>query len=231
MMNIELAGHSLVPRPTGTLVWPGEGLLVVADLHLGVSGRLARRGGAFLPPYETDDTLDRLAGEIASVDPAGVICLGDSFDDAVAARSLTAGQRARLGGMAEGRDWLWIAGNHDPAPAGAALPGRWVEEIRVGPLAFRHIAEAEPPAPGTAEVSAHYHPKARVAAGGRPIARAAFLYSGSRLILPAFGTYTGGLDASDPAFDALMGPGALALLTGRRITPVMRSRLMRRNSA
>jgi len=112
MMNIELAGQIVTVRPSGALLWPCERLLVVADLHLGVSERLARRGGAFLPPYEIDDTLDRLAAEIAATEPAGVICLGDSFDDVEAASALTAGQRARLRGMAEGRDWLWIAGNH-----------------------------------------------------------------------------------------------------------------------
>ena len=118
---IRLAGASLVPRPSGALWWPAMRLLCVADLHLGRSERLARRGGALLPPYETAATLDRLAAELAALAPSSVVCLGDSFDDCAAGAALPASERDRLTALIAGRDWTWIAGNHDPAPL--ACPG------------------------------------------------------------------------------------------------------------
>jgi uncharacterized protein len=197
-------GEGLVALPSGALHWPSAGVLVVGDLHLGKSGRMARRGGPLLPPYETEATLARLDDVIEAVAPALVICLGDSFDDAVAGEDLAEPHRLWLTRLMAGRDWVWIAGNHDPAPL--ALGGRHLAQWRQGEIVFRHIAEAGE----VGEVSAHYHPKARV--GGR--SRACFLVDADRVILPAFGTYTGGLPCDHPDLQALMGPGAIAVLTG-----------------
>ena len=214
-----LAGETLVARPSGALWAPRPAALIVADLHLGKAERLARRGGALLPPYETEETLARLAAEIAALRPARILCLGDSFDDTAAARALGPALAPRLAAMAGGAAWVWVAGNHDPAPAGA--PGDWLAEARLGPLTLRHIAR-----PGAdAELSGHFHPKARVSLRGRRIARRCFLRDDRRVILPAFGAYTGGLDATDAAFDALLAPGACALLTGRRVTAMPRAAL------
>ena len=114
---VTLAGARLAARASGALWWPEERLLCVADLHLCKSERLARRGGPLLPPYETAETLDRLAAEIAALAPAAVVCLGDSFDDCAAGAALDPDDAARLVALIAGRDWIWIAGNHDPAPS------------------------------------------------------------------------------------------------------------------
>jgi DNA ligase-associated metallophosphoesterase len=220
--HLTLAGESLTARPSGALWWPAAGLLAVGDLHLGRAERLARRGASLLPPYETAETLARLGAEIAATGARVVVCLGDSFDDDAAGRALAADAVARIAALAEGRDWIWVAGNHDPCPP--ALPGRAVATLALGPLDFRHVAGMEPAA-GRGEVSAHYHPKARLDCGGRRISRPCFLADARRVMLPAFGTYTGGLDARDRAFDPLFGAGASALMTGRRITAVRRDRL------
>lgn len=202
-----LAGTTLLAQASGGLFWPAARLLCVADLHLGKSERLARRGGPLLPPYETRATLDRLAFEIARLDPACVVCLGDSFDDSLAGDVLP--ERDRLAALASGRDWVWIAGNHDPVPPG--LGGRHASETSLGPLTFRHIARPDT-VPG--EVSGHYHPKLRLALGGRAISRPCFLHDARRVILPAFGAYTGGLRADRPPLAGLLGPDARAILTG-----------------
>ncbi|WP_138465439.1 ligase-associated DNA damage response endonuclease PdeM [Poseidonocella sp. HB161398] len=209
--RFDLAGAPLEARPAGTLHWPAERLLCVSDLHLGKAERIARRGGAMLPPYETLDTLHRLSAEIAATDPAVVVALGDSFDDLAAAGHLPGEARGLLMAMAAGRRWIWIEGNHDAGPVD--LPGSHLAELALGPLLFRHIAR---PGAAPGEISGHYHPKARL--GGQR--RSCFLIDAARAILPAFGTYTGGLDCLDPAFAPLMGPGALAVLTGRRALPV-----------
>ena len=222
--HIAVAGERLEPRGSGALWWPARAALVVGDLHLGRSERVARRGGALLPPYETEDTLTRLAAEIAALAPRRVICLGDSFDDGRAARRLPAADLARIAALAAACDWIWIAGNHDPDAHG--LPGAAARELALGPLAFRHEARAEPPPEGCGEVSAHFHPKARIAHRGRRIARACFLADRRRVILPAFGTYTGGLDAADPLFCGLLAPDARAWLTGRRVTGLPRAGLL-----
>lgn len=208
-LEVALGSSRWRVRPSGA-AWRAEtGLLVVADLHLGKSERLARRGGALLPPYDTEETLRRLEAEVSALRPSGVICLGDSFDDGRAARELPASARARLGRMAAGRDWLWLAGNHDRAIADAGLPGRCAADAEIGGVAFRHIAADAPERP---EMSGHFHPKATLWARGRRLQRRCALLDGKRLILAAFGAYTGGLDATDAAFDGLLGPEAQALL-------------------
>lgn len=206
---LTLAGTALAALPSGALWWPDKALLCVADLHLGKSERIARRGGALLPPYETAETLDRLAADIARHAPRIVVCLGDSFDDGACADALAPGESARLATLAAGRDWIWIAGNHDPAPLSVA--GRHLADFALGPLTFRHIARTDA---GPGEISGHWHPKARVALRGRTISRPCFLSDGARLILPAFGAYTGGLRADHPSLAALLRPDGRAILTG-----------------
>ncbi len=204
--DFSLAGARLTALGSGALWWPAQRLLCVSDLHLGKAERHLRRGGAALPPYEVRDTLDRLDRLIADFEPDTVLCLGDSFDDLSAAQYLPAAQAERLRAMTTRQNWIWVEGNHDPGAAG--FGGHTCEHATIGPLTFRHIAQADAQ-PG--EVSGHFHPKARLRRGR---ARAAFLVDRTRLILPAFGTYTGGLYSSDPALAGLMDPQALAILTG-----------------
>jgi DNA ligase-associated metallophosphoesterase len=230
--EIVLAGARLALLPSGVLWWPAAGLMAAGDLHLGRAERAARTGAALLPPYETAETLDRLAGEVGCLAPRTVLLLGDSFDDMAAAEGIAEAIVERVLGLAAGRRWIWIAGNHDPGPL--ALPGSHRAEWREGPLVFRHVAEAADSGAAVgfpAEVSAHYHPKARLSLRGQPIARACFLADGGRLILPAFGTYTGGLDIRDPAFDRLVGADAIAFLTGAPLTAVPRRRLFASNGS
>ncbi|MBS0565375.1 MAG: ligase-associated DNA damage response endonuclease PdeM, partial [Proteobacteria bacterium] len=204
--RFDLCGAGLAALASGALFWPDEGALILSDLHLGRSDRIARLGGALLPPYEVTDTLRRLQADLAATAARQVICLGDSFDDPAAA-DLAGEHRRRLARLMAGRRWVWIEGNHDPGPLGPG--GEHGRELRLGPLTFRHVARTGGGTPG--EVSGHFHPKLRLAGQTRP----AFLCDGARLILPAYGTYTGGLDARDPALRPLFGPRALAILTGR----------------
>ncbi|MCA3487343.1 MAG: ligase-associated DNA damage response endonuclease PdeM [Rhodobacter sp.] len=201
-----LAGQPLLALASGALYWPAQDLLCVSDLHLGKSERLARRGGTLLPPYETRETLTRLDDVLAATGARHVVCLGDSFDDGAAGGGLEEDDRLQLSALMAGRSWTWIAGNHDPAPL---VPGgTHLSESATAGLTFRHIAVPG----GTGEVSGHFHPKARVAGRSRPC----FLIDAARVILPAFGCYTGGLRTTDPALATLMGPQALAVLTGPR---------------
>lgn len=201
-----LRNAQLCALPSGGLWWAAESLLVVSDLHLGKSERMARRGGAMLPPYEIAETLSRLEAEIERCGARTVLCLGDSFDDIETAGQLSEKDSVWLTRLMGGREWIWIEGNHDPGPT--EIGGTHLAHYRRGPLTFRHIAR---PRGQQGEISGHYHPKARFSGVAAPC----FLVDANRVIMPAFGTYTGGLRCSDPVFSPLLQESALAVLTGR----------------
>lgn len=210
--SFTLNGTHGLALPSGALFLPGEDLLCVSDLHLAKSERWARRRGVMLPPYETRATLDRLAADLATTKAAIVVALGDSFDDLAASEALEIKDRATLARLQEGRRWVWIEGNHDAGPN--AHGGEGCAELTVAGLTFRHIADPDA-APG--EVSGHYHPKHGLS--GFSERRPCFLLDTRRLILPAYGTYTGGLDAREPVLRDLFAERALAILTGTRAIP------------
>jgi len=198
--EIPVAGATLVADPAGALYWPDERLLAVADLHLEKGSAFAARG-VLLPPYDTTATLGRLARLIEYYSPALVVALGDSFHDGGGPARMPEVSRAALAGLQRGRDWLWLAGNHDPDPP-QGVGGRVAAELAIGPLAFRH----EPSPHGAdGEIAGHLHPSARVAQRGRGVARRCFAADAKRMVMPAFGAYTGGLNIRDRAFVALFG--------------------------
>ncbi|MEM6634257.1 MAG: ligase-associated DNA damage response endonuclease PdeM [Pseudomonadota bacterium] len=203
--------EKLLALGTGALWWARTKTLIVADLHLGKSNRIVRQSGTLLPPYETQDTLARLDGDIRAHDPAHVICLGDSFDDPTGAETIDDQTALWLTRLQAGRRWSWVEGNHDPGNLG--LGGSYRTDLKIDELCFRHIAEAA----ASGEISGHFHPKARLPTRGRLVSRSCFLLNADRLIMPAYGTYTGGLCSSAPVLDALMGPKAEAILTGPRL--------------
>ncbi|MGV6802767.1 MAG: ligase-associated DNA damage response endonuclease PdeM [Ruegeria sp.] len=194
---------------SGALWWPEQDLLCVSDLHLGKSARVARRGGPSLPPYDSRDTLNRLAADLDQTGANKVVCLGDSFDDLEASQTLGEAEQLIVSTLQAGRVWIWIEGNHDPGPV--EMGGTHLAEWSCETLIFRHIACNE----AQGEISGHYHPKVQLRAKGRSISRPAFLVDDKRMILPAYGTYTGGLRSSDSALRGLMGSDARAILTGQ----------------
>ena len=207
-LAFNFSGAALHALPSGGLWWPLEGLYCASDLHFGKSERVARLGGALLPPYDTLETLEKLEEDLALVPARVVIALGDSFDDILAGENLSPEIIDRIQRLQAGVRWIWIAGNHDPAPMN--LGGEHRAQVSMGGLVFRH--EAEPGALG--EVSGHYHPKTTIPLRTGSVTRACFLFDDRRLIMPAFGTYTGGLRSSDPVLDGLMSHNAEAILTG-----------------
>lgn len=204
----DFANTTLHALPTGALHWPDHNLLVVSDLHLGKSGRLAPHGGAQLPPYEMIETLQKLQDDLDATQARNVICLGDSFDSPVLGRALPEQAKLWITRLQAGRDWVWIEGNHDPGPVG--LGGAHLGETTIGPLTFRHIAQSG----AQGEVSGHYHPKAPIRTRARTITRPCFLFDTNRLVLPAYGAFTGGLRTDDPALRDLMDADACVILTG-----------------
>lgn len=194
------AGHEWRIAASRALFWPAEQAVVVADLHLEKASWYAQRG-QMLPPYDSRETLERLGAAVAATSARRVLCLGDNFHDDAGPGRMEAHARDLLADLARRVDLVWITGNHDAGLAG--LPGTVVEAMHLHGIALRH--EASPDAT-TPEISGHYHPKLRMALRGRAITRPCALRSESRMILPAFGTLTGGLDAGDSALIQAMKP-------------------------
>lgn len=218
-VDFSLAGAQLTALGSGALWWREKQLLCISDLHLGKSERVLRRGGSALPPYDTRDTLIRLEQDLRFTNAETVVCLGDSFDDLDVIDAMPESESNWINRLQAGRRWVWIEGNHDPGPV--ELPGSHLAELPQPPLTFRHIAE-----PGkSGEISGHYHPKVRVQTRLRGISRPAFLFDADRVIMPAYGTYTGGLRSTDQVLDDLMRSEAKAIVTGQtpRIVPLPRS--------
>jgi DNA ligase-associated metallophosphoesterase len=198
--DVVLAGVTLVADRAGALYWPEEGLLAVADLHLEKGSSFAARG-VLLPPYDTAATLARLSHLLLRYAPRTVIALGDSFHDGGGPARIAESDRALIGLLQRGRDWIWIAGNHDPEPV-EGLGGASAASIAIGALVFRHQPQ---PGPAEGEIAGHLHPVARVSARGRTLSRRCFATDGRRMVMPAFGAYAGGLNVRDRAFADVFG--------------------------
>lgn len=195
--------------PAGALYWPATSLLAVSDLHLEKGSSFARRG-QLLPPWDTHATLDRLTLLLRRYQPRLVIALGDSFHDADASARLPQSEQMRLRAMTGAHRFIWIRGNHDPAPP-TGIGGEWLEEFTTAALVFRHQAEAG----AQGEISGHLHPKAVVPARGAVVSRPCFVTDRSRVVMPAFGAYTGGLDVRDSTITRLFPRGGRVFLLGK----------------
>jgi len=191
--TLDVAGISFVADVAGALFWEARRLLVVSDLHLEKGSSFASRG-VLLPPYDTVATLSRLAALIVRYDPRIVIALGDSFHDRNAHELMSPNDRDAVATMQAGRDWIWIAGNHDPALPGD-IGGGVASEVTIGSITFRHE-----PTGAIGEVAGHLHPKARVSVRGRSMERRCFAADDECVVMPAFGAYAGGLSVRDAAF-------------------------------
>ena len=207
---LRIGGHAFVADPSGALFCPEDRLLLVADLHLEKGSSYAARR-VFLPPYDTGATLARLAVVVTRLNPKRVVALGDSFHDGGSSGRLMAHDVQALRAIQVGRDWLWIAGNHDPAPP-TSLDGDHASELRLGALRLCHEPSA---APIEAEIAGHLHPVAIVGGRAGAVRRRCFLADASRCVMPAFGAYAGGLNVLDRAFAQLFGGAPYAHVLGQ----------------
>jgi DNA ligase-associated metallophosphoesterase len=195
---VVVSGTSLVADPSGALYWTEHGLLAVADLHLEKGSSFAARG-QLLPPYDSAATLARLAKLIAHYAPRLVVALGDNFHDGGGPARLGAEDRESLRTLQRGRDWIWLTGNHDPEPA-ETIGGTFHDSFALGGITFRHQ-----PTGAANEIAGHLHPVARVAHRGRSVRRRCFAADDTRLVMPAFGAFAGGLNIRHAAFADLFG--------------------------
>lgn len=219
--SFRVNGERLVPDTSGALFWPAEHTLIVADLHLEKGSAFAARG-QFLPPYDSIATLKRIEEAAARLKAKRVVALGDSFHDKKARSRMADDTCDLVRNLTAAYEWIWIVGNHDPEPP-RDFGGAIVDELHEGPLRLRH----EPIAGiSTGELAGHLHPCASVEVKGRRMRRRCFATDGTRVVLPAFGAYTGGLDVFDVAFANLLPGDFHAWMIGReQVYPIASKRL------
>ena len=199
--RITLSGVDFIPDLSGALYAPEFEALLVADLHLEKGTSLARRG-VHLPPYDTRESLLQLKAAMEATRPQRLIFLGDSFHDGQARERIDASDLALLRSITATAETIWITGNHDPAPP-EDVGGIIIEEMALGPVTLRHqpkLLRAD-----EAEISGHLHPAAAIQARGHRIRCRCFIADRQRLIMPAFGSYTGALSVRSEAFEGLFG--------------------------
>ena len=207
MVPFSFAGETFFATAAGALFWPNQQALLVADMHLEKASWFARLG-QFLPPYDSHATLTALAVEAERTGAERLYCLGDSFHDQFGCDRLPANARELLRSLTSKLDWTWIVGNHDPGFADHC-GGKIADEVEMGGIVFRHEAVRDEPRP---EISGHFHPKLRVHLRGRQVSRRCFVTSAMKIIMPAFGSLTGGLDAHHPEILRSVGTNAAALV-------------------
>ena len=207
MVPFSFAGETFAATPDGALYWPSQQALLVADLHLEKASWFARLG-QFLPPYDSHATLTALAAEVQRTGARRLFCLGDSFHDRFGCDRLPEAARTLLLSLTTQLDWTWIVGNHDPGFADHC-GGRIADEAEITGIILRHEAVKDEERP---EMSGHFHPKLRMHLKGRHVSRRCFVMSDAKLIFPAFGSLTGGLDAHHPEILRHVGRDAAALV-------------------
>jgi len=197
----------LIALPQGALFWPARAALLVADLHLEKASWFAR-DGQMLPPYDSQATLADLTALVAATGAREMWCLGDSFHDSLGCERLPVAAQAMLRALTGALAWTWITGNHDRSYVDRC-GGEVVDEALVDGLILRHEADRGETRP---EVSGHFHPKLRIQVRGKLVSRRCFVETETKLILPAFGALTGGLDATHPEIVRAVGSPASALI-------------------
>jgi DNA ligase-associated metallophosphoesterase len=215
---------TLVADASGALVDADERILLVADLHLEKGSAYAARG-VLLPPYDSRATLALLEEAVRRWRPRLVVALGDTLHDRAAAARIAADDLATLAGLQAGRDWIWLTGNHDPDPV-PAMGGTVAAELALAGVMLRHEPRAGETGP---EIAGHLHPAGKVRLRGRAVRRRCFVSDGRRCVMPAFGTYAGGLNVLDGAFSPLfagrrftahmLGAGRVYAVAGHQLSP------------
>lgn len=207
MVPLSFAGHDFLALPEAALFWPARRALLVADLHFEKASWYARFG-QFLPPHDSHATLDAIEALVERTGARALWSLGDSFHDAGGVDRLDDVARTRILALTQRLDWTWITGNHDDNVT--TMPGgRRVAEVELGGVWLRHEAQ---PGESRPEISGHFHPKLRLSLRGRHVSRRCFVGSATKLILPALGALTGGMDAGHGDIRRVVGPGAAALV-------------------
>ncbi len=192
-VKITFGNNELIFSGLNALYWPQRQLVVVSDLHLEKGSYYAKQGNP-LPLYDTLDTLLRLKQIIELFKPKSVITLGDNIHDYHAVSRMNETTKDLLGCITQDvKEWIWIMGNHDQN----AMPDfkgnvQCYPCLDLGNITFSHDFLEN----SLFQIVGHYHPKLRV----KNISGKCFLLNKNKIIMPSFGSYTGGFNIESERF-------------------------------
>lgn len=201
---LNFAGQELHLLASGACYWPQKKTLIVADLHLEKGSYFALRGQP-IPLTDTRNTLEKLQQELLNIQPETLICLGDNVHDAGGFLRMKQEDLILLQSLHERvTNWCWVIGNHDTTKL--ILPAleniQFASELLINNLCLSHEFQKNKPF----QIIGHYHPKISLTRQGTKITGKCFSVTDKALILPAFGSYTGGLDIHNKVYrDILSG--------------------------
>ena len=188
---VEVAGEKLLLLPEKAVYWPAREMLIIADIHFGKAASFRALG----IPVPRGTTTENLLGLDALIERHGarhVVFLGDFLHARAAHASST--QQAMLAWRQSRPDLLLtlVRGNHDKhagdpaATLGIALVD---EPHRIGPFDFCHHPDLDS---GGYALAGHVHPAWVLATRFDALRLPCFVLGRSRMILPSFGSFTGG---------------------------------------
>ena len=200
IQNITFADHAFQPQNCGALLWEQEKILIVSDLHF-EKGSSFLKFGTYLPPFDTQETLEKLTTTLNAHKVETIIFLGDVYHDTGALSRMNVKTRDIWQNILNNHHIVWVEGNHDPntAPKGIEC----LKEHNHQDIIFRHIAQNNAQ---DFEISGHYHPAVTFTYKGQKLRKPCFIKSKNKMILPAYGTYTGGLDITDKIYKDIFNP-------------------------
>tara|TARA_X000000950_G_scaffold289123_1_gene409971 strand:+ start:16118 stop:16771 length:654 start_codon:yes stop_codon:yes gene_type:complete len=177
----------------GILYWPKNFVLVVSDLHLEKSSYFAKFG-QFLPPYDSIETLNLLDEILKQHKVKTVILLGDVFHDNDGYDRLDRRAKLIFNKINNKYNLLFVVGNHDQD---INIPNiKTYEDITIDGINFSH----KPSNLNSHQVFGHFHPKILLKLNGKRIFKKCFIVSSTKICMPAFGVFTGGLNVESDIF-------------------------------
>jgi DNA ligase-associated metallophosphoesterase len=199
---VKFANIDFIMDGGGILFWPARSLLIVSDLHLEKGSYFASMCQP-LPVYDTLDTLNRLQIIIEKYQPEHVVALGDNMHDAKALQRMMPQDLAYLKKLCSSvNQWSWIVGNHDKDDySTSVLSGmNFYNVITIDNIVLSHdyCQDVE------YQIIGHYHPKISVKTKIRGVNGKCFVVTDNKILMPAFGSYTGGLDVKHAVLNTLI---------------------------
>ena len=192
------AAPDMLLLPGRAALLPDSATLLVADLHLGKAATF-RHAGIPVPEGSAQRDLDRLARLVLERRVRRLLVVGDLFHAGTGCTPAVLAEFAAARGRIPDTEVVLVRGNHDrsigrlPAALGidACLP-----RLDEPPFHFVHDPAdgAAAAADGRCVVAGHLHPTVAVRGrSGDRLADRCFVARAGLVVLPAFGSFTGGL--------------------------------------
>ena len=189
--------------------------LVFSDLHFGKSFSFAKVGN-FLPPYDINETIEKVRRLIEKYSPKQIISLGDNFHDPKTLQIIDKINIKKINETFNQLDVIWIDGNHDENLKNKKLIyGKFKKNHSFSNLTFTHI-KSQKLEENLFEFSGHFHPKISFKHNRINYLCKCFVLGKNFCILPAFGSFTGGLDINSSDLKKILPADKTVIAIGKK---------------